>query len=349
MFSENMIYQKSLERFSDNINWNLLKNKSFLVIGATGLIGTYFIDLLMYVNEKYSLNMKIIAVARNEKYIKERFIEYLQNKLFEYCIIDINQHFKYSKNVDYILHLASNTHPVSYSKYPIETLLTNILGTYNVLNYAKTLVKNRIIFLSSVEIYGEPQTVNMKFKENDCGYINCNTLRAVYNEGKRAGEALCQAFINDYDMDIVIARLCRVYGPTMRLDDSKALSQFLKNGLEEKNIVLKSEGNQYFSYLYVGDVVNALLFLLMHGENKEAYNISDSDSDIKLKDLAKYIADQNKLKLIFDMPNEIEKKGFSKSSVAILDSKKINELGWKAKYDIFEGIKETLNIMSSKI
>lgn len=344
MFSQNKIYQKSLEVFSEDINWDIYSNKKILIVGATGLIGSYLIDMLMYVNKRQNKNIGIVAVARSEASVKERFEEYICNRNFRYIIADINNGFNYQEKVDYLLHLASNTHPLAYAEKPIETLMTNIHGTYNLLNYAKDFLNKRLLFLSSVEIYGQMENNITGYKEEDCGYLDCNSLRACYNEGKRAGEALCQAFIKEYDLDIVIPRLCRIYGPTMKLDDSKALSQFLKKAIKKENIVLKSPGEQYFSYLYVGDAVTALLHLLEFGIVGEAYNVADQKSNVKLKNLAKIIADHVGVDVSFEIADEIEQAGYSKASNAILDTKKINRLYWKAKYSINDGIKEVINI-----
>lgn len=348
MFSQNKIYQKSLELFSQDINWDIYSNKNFLIVGATGLIGSYLIDLLMYINKIQNRNIGIVAVARSEVYVKERFEEYLCNRNFRYIIADINNGFNYKERVDYLLHLASNTHPLAYAEKPIETLMTNIKGTYNLLNYAKDFLCKRFLFLSSVEIYGQIEDTQTGIKEDECGYIDCNSLRACYNEGKRAGEALCQAFIAEYGIDIVIPRLCRIYGPTMKNDDSKALSQFINSALENKNIVLKSSGEQYFSYLYVGDAVCAILHLLQFGLSGEAYNVADEKSQIKLKDLAKIIADHTSAKVVFELPDRIEQIGYSKSNNGILNTRKINDLSWCGKYSIYRGIKECLDICKIK-
>ena len=131
----------------------------------------------------------------------------------------------------------------------------------------------------------------------------------------------------------------------MRMDDSKALSQFIKNGINNENIVLKSEGTQYYSYTYVADAVSGLLAVLLNGETGEAYNIADEKSDIMLKDLAAIIAESVGRKVVFEIPNATEAAGFSKATKARLDSRKLQSLGWKAMYDIRTGIKRTISIL----
>ena len=172
-------------------------------------------------------------------------------------------------------------------------------------------------------------------------------MRAGYPESKRCGEALCQAYIAQKGLDIVIPRLTRSYGPTLLKTDTKALSQFLHKGVACEDIVLKSKGIQYYSYLYVMDSVSGLLTILLNGEKGEAYNISDDASDIMLKDLASIIAGYNNKQVFFEIPDAVESAGYSKATKARLDSTKLNLLGWHAKYDIKTGVYRTLDILNS--
>lgn len=248
-------------------------------------------------------------------------------------------------HVNYVLHLASNTHPMAYSTDPIGTITTNIMGVYNMLEFADRVHAERMAFVSSNEIYGENRGDVEKFDEKYLGYIDCNTMRAGYPESKRCGEALCQAYIAQKGLDVVIPRLTRSYGPTLLDSDTKALSQFLKKGLAHEDIVLKSAGTQYYSYTYVADAVAGLFIVLLCGEKGEAYNISDKASDIMLKDLAAIIAKASGTKVVFDVPDAVEAAGYSTATKARLDNRKITELGFKARYDIETGISRTLKIM----
>lgn len=336
---ENALYQEDISTIlSLNCEWGKFKNKVILITGATGLIGTVMVDMLLLLNEKFNLNLHLILISRHEKESDNENVIYLKH--------DISNILDYSSKIDYIIHLASNTHPKQYAINPVETITTNIFGTYNLLNLAKKNQNCRFLSVSSVEIYGENKNPNkIKFSEEDMGYLNCNTTRAGYCESKRTSESLCQSFNLQYGVDFVTARLCRCYGPTLKKDDSKALSQFLRNGINRQNIVLKSDGKQYYSYLYASDAASALLYLLLNGVTGEAYNVSDEKSDIHLKDLAQLIADNSGTKVIFELPDVTETKGFSKATIAILDSSKINKLGWFPCYSIQQGISRTLSIL----
>ena len=204
---------------------------------------------------------------------------------------------------------------------------------------------SRFLLLSSVEIYGENRGDTRYFQEDYCGYLNCNTLRAGYPEGKRVSEAMCQAYRQQYGVETVILRLPRSYGPTMRMSDSKAIAQFIKKGVNRENIVLKSRGNQLYSYAYSADAVLGILWALLCGETGQAYNLGDSKSDITLKELAELIAKYVGTEVVFDLPDEQEQKGYSTATTALMDAGRLKELGWNARYDIHTGICETIDIL----
>lgn len=340
-------YRKQIIEYSKyDLDWGTLKDKTFLITGATGMIGKSLIDLLMYKNEHDNLNCKIIALGRNKDKAFLRLGNYFSNSNFQFLEVDINDPIDINENkINYILHAASSTNPYQYSTEPIKTITANVIGTYNLLNLAYEKNIERFIFLSSVEIYGENRRDVEKFDEQYLGYIDCNTLRAGYPESKRTGEALCQAFIKEKNIDIVIPRLSRVFGPTVLDSDNKASSQFIRNGINEEDIILKSKGLQNFSYTYVFDAITGILTCLTKGKCGEAYNISDDKFDITLAEFAKICAEASNKKVIFDLPDEIEASGYSTATKALMDSAKLKELGWHTYSNIEERIDDTIKIL----
>lgn len=337
LYTEDIRYAAELP-----LPWEKLEGTAVLISGASGLIGSCLVDVIVHKNERDSLNCRVYAVGRNIEKAKERFDYCWKKEYFQFITHDIRERLDLRDTVGYAVHLASNTHPIAYSTDPIGTIMTNITGTKNMLDTALVNHARRFIFASSNEIYGENRGDTELFDEKYCGYIDSNTLRAGYPESKRCGEALCQAYQKQYGMDVVIPRFTRSYGPSMLSSDSKAISQFIKYAAAGEDIILKSEGNQYYSYTYMMDAVTGLLTVMLKGEAGEAYNISDQRSDIRLKDLAALIAGFAGKRVVFDLPSEMEKAGYSKATKARLNPEKVNKLGWQARYTIAEGIERTL-------
>lgn len=344
MFNENKTYRALIESIlTQDLNFSLLAEKRVLITGGTGLVGSVLVDTLCFLNERFSLNLHLVLVSRS----RSKFLERIGNrKNIEFISHDMTKPFEYGERVDYALHLAANTHPVAYATNPVETITTNFLGTMNLLELCAKNKGCRFVNISTVEIYGENKSECFRFSENDFGYIDCNTLRSGYNESKRLGESLCQAYLSQYGVEFVTARLCRCYGPTLQKDDSKVLSQFLFRAIDDKDIILKSKGEQHFSYIDVFSAIGAIIFIMLKGETGEAYNIADEKQDIKLKDLAELVARIGNVKVVLDLPNETEAKGFSKASVALLDATKLKRLGWKVLFDLKTGIENTMKILA---
>lgn len=344
---ENQRYLAMLDKLREAFpHWNRLEGKALYLSGGTGMLGSLLTDAVMMGNESLppERQCRVLATGRNLEAAKTRFSRWWDSPAFAFLEQDISRPLEgLPQNVDYWIHAASTTHPVAYATEPVNTILSNVLGTRNLLEQAKS--GSRFLLLSSVEVYGENRGDTEEFGESYCGYLDCNTLRAGYPEAKRVSEALCQAYIAEKNVDAVIIRLPRCYGPTMRMSDSKAAAQFIKKAVRGEDIVLKSAGEQLYSYAHAADAVLGVLWVLLAGEAGQAYNLADARSDIRLKDLAKLAADCAGTQVVFDLPSETERRGYSTASKALLDGRKLRRLGWEAQYDIASGIRETVEIL----
>lgn len=309
-----------------------------LVTGSTGLIGSCIIDVFLAANASFGKQFEIFALGRNEEKIKNRFGT---DEALHFVVQDVTKPITVA-GLDFIIHAASNADPKSYALYPSETIITNVFGAKNVLDYCKG--KNtRVLLTSSFEVYGKID--QDEYAEDQYGVVDLNLIRSCYPESKRTAEMLFKAYADEYGVECIIARLSSIYGPTMKENDSKAHAQFLRNAMAGENIVLKSKGEQIRTYCYVMDAVSGLLTVLFKGERGEAYNVANEHSVASIAELAQTIANYAGTKVVYNLPDDVENKGFSKPQNCILKTDKIKGLGWAGKYDLKAGINETLSIL----
>ena len=344
-FFEHPLYQEDVGAVAAApVDWEKLVGATVLISGATGMIGSLIVDVLM--KKRKDLGCRVICLGRSEPKARGRFPAYFdEGHGFSFVTADVAEGIPEVGPVDYVFHAASNTHPVAYASDPVGTILLGVTATDRMLSYAASHGCRRFLFASSNEIYGENRGDTEYFDESYLGYIDCNTLRAGYPEGKRCGEALCQAYRKAAGLDCVVVRFTRSYGPSLLPTDTKALSQFLRNALAGEDIILKSAGTQQYSYTYAADAASAFFYLLDKGADGEAYNVADPRSDVRLKDLAEAVARAAGTKVVFDLPDEVEAAGFSKATKALLDASKLRALGWQARFGIEEGIRRTIRVL----
>lgn len=339
-----MISNNEKKLFVDNVDLNKLHNKTLLITGATGLIGSYLIEQLIHYNLVKDGNIKIIGVSRNITKLEERFERY---SFLEFIQGDVSENITIPQDVDYIIHAASNANPKNFDNDPIGTIKANVYGTINYLELAKLKNVKNFVYLSSSEVYGEPYKKGTNYTEEDMGVVFPTKLRSCYTESKRMAENISLNYSKQYDVPVNIVRIAFAYGGTYLPTDDRVIPQFLNNALNDEDIILKSNGSLVRSYIYVYDVITAMLKVLLEGEKNEVYNVSNKNSNISIRDIAETIAKICDVQLQFDLPENEQAQGYAPFSQALLDSTKLEKIGWSPIYTFEEGINEV--IMSKKI
>lgn len=339
---ENEYYKKDLNDIASLSIFQYFEGRSFLITGATGLICSFIIDVLMYHNRLYNSHIKVYAISRNEQIAKQRFGAYWKEPNFKFVKQDISEPISINEPFDFIIHGASNASPQAYASDPVGTMKANIWGMANLLDFSINM-KSRILYISSSEVYGEGDGAD--FTETYSGYVNCLNPRSCYPSSKRAAESLCASYVEQYKQDVVIARPCHIYGPTMTSSDNRVIAQFMRNVLQNENIILKSAGTQIRSYCYVADCASAIFHILRNGITGEAYNIANSSSTVSIYEIAHIIASIGNKEVVQMNASLNESKGYSVVTRSVLDATKLEKLGWNAHYSINEGLKLTFSIL----
>ena len=226
--------------------------QTFLIAGGAGFIGSHLCEKLLNDGSKIICVDNLITGSRNN-------IEaFKNNSNFIFIKYDITQNLKLPDEIDGIFHLASpaspnKKSPRSYITYPIETLLANSIGTYNLLNLAKEK-RARFVYASSSEVYGNPSVSPQD--ESYFGNVSPNGIRSVYDEGKRFGEAMTMAYFRKYDLDTRIMRIFNTYGDRMQKDDGRVVSNFINQAIKDRPITVYGNGSQTRSFCFIDDFID---------------------------------------------------------------------------------------------
>lgn len=326
-----------------------LEGKSVMISGATGLIGSAIVDLLIRYNETHEGKITILAAGRSEVKMKDRFATYYSSPYFDFVPYDATSFtFHTDQTADYIIHGASNASPNRIVSEPVATMKSNLVGILTLLDYAKENDTEKVLFISSSEVYGKKEN-HTPFSENEYGFIDLLNPRNSYSISKCAAETLCVSYAEEYGVFVSIVRPGHVYGPTAVKTDDRVSSMWAYDAAQGKNIVMKSEGLQIRSYVYCLDCVSAIIKVLVRGENKKAYNISNPISIINIREMAQILCGIAGVELIIELPSEEERKSFNPMCNSSLESDSLQELGWRGIFDAKTGFTNTVNIIRESI
>lgn len=337
-------YWEDLRISSESIpNAPSLKGKRILVTGATGMLCSSIVDLFLFLNHEFDYGIKVYLAGRSRDLSLERFSSFSQDDSIEFVYFDATEleHVEFGSEIDYIIHGASNASPELYIQRPVDTMLANILGLSKMLDLAKDQGAQRLLYVSSSEVYGQ-KADSRPFKEEDYGYLDILHTRAGYPSSKRAGESLCVAYYMQHNVDVAIVRPGHIYGPSIRDSDNRASAQFTRQAVAGDAVEVKSKGSQLRSYCYSLDSASAVITVLLEGETANAYNISNPNSICTISEIAEAIAHAAGVSLRYDQFDGLFVANNSLMENSSLKSDKLQALGWKPAFDLELGTRRMI-------
>lgn len=340
----NKIVKQDLEEIvSENLPWEKLFNSTILVTGASGMLPSYMVEVLLYLNEIEKANITVIGIIRNKEKAGKRFAHYAGWQDLILIKHDIRSPFTYEGKVDYIIHAAGQASPKFYGADPVGTLESHAMGTANFLKFAVEKNVKCFLYFSSCSVYGNPSVEVID--EEFTGKISPMNLRSCYSLGKLAGENLCVAYGHQYGVPFKILRIAHTYSPVMPLDDGRVFSDFVANILNNEHIALNSDGTAERPMLYISDAVRAYFRILLEGKNAEAYNVA-SEEYTTIFNLAQTLTGlhpEKNLKVTFNKSVAAGYIAAEKNKTHIrFDVSKLKNLGWQQRYSIREGFERAV-------
>ena len=276
------IIKKDIEEIKNNLLEfeDEIKDHTFLITGGAGFLGSWFCDVVN------AFGGRIICVDDLSSGSEENIKHLLGRGNFKLIRQDICE-FSIDDDVDYVVNMACIASPPLYQKYPIKTLDTNVLGTRNVLEFAKRKKVKRFLFTSTSEVYGDPEEHPQK--ETYWGRVNPIGPRACYDESKRFAEALALSYFRKYGLDVRIVRIFNTYGPGMKHDDGRVIPNFITQALRGEAITVYGDGKQTRSFCYIEDMVEGLeRVMFSEGISGEVFNLGNPE-EYTVMDVARIV------------------------------------------------------------
>lgn len=304
------------------------EGSAVFVTGATGLIGSQIVNALACCDRKVT----VIALARSMEKARAAFGGFLDTGAVQVCLGDVAEPLKVEGKVDYIIHGASPTSSRFFVEKPVETIFTALNGTRNVMELAREKQVKKVVYLSSLEVYGVPDGSKEYISETDYGYIDSMQVRSSYSEGKRMAECVCVSYAKEYGVPVCVARLSQTFGSGVAYNDGRVFAEFARCAIEGRDIVLHTQGKTLRTYCYTTDAIIALLTLMLRGEPGQAYNVTNMDTAITIRDMAELVCSlvpEKGIKVCIDIPEDVSAFGYNPEMVIRLSSSKLQSLGWQ--------------------
>lgn len=347
-----VIFQEDIEILAEKINkLKALKNKTVLVTGATGLLGSQLIKAFLCCNRIYNENIRVLALARSRENAQAAFGGILGRDNFKMIYGDVMQPVSIEENIDYIMHGAGITgNSKNHIVHPTVTINTAVLGTHNILELAKEKNISGMVYFSSWEIYGITDPSKDCIRENDYGYMDVMEVRRCHGESKRLCENMCLAYSSEFGVPVSIGRIPLTFGPGVRKVDNRVFAQFARSVINKTDIVLKTTGETLRNHCYIRDALYALLIIMIKGSRCESYNIVNPDTAMSIIDMANMVSnlfEDSKINVRIEL-DDPKKYGYNPNLKCLLNSDKLQALGWKPEVGIEEMFRRMILSMKNE-
>ena len=323
------------------MDYTAFNGKRIMITGASGLIGRSLVAALIK-----NSTAKIVALVRNEQKAKTIFAGLPQDRI-EYYVSDVTALEPKNISIDYVVHAANQTASKAFIEHPVEVIESSIAGTRNVLEFAKVNAVESFVYLSTMEVYGAPSTSD-KIYETSPAYLDSTAIRSSYPESKRVCECLCAAYFAEYGVPAKIVRLTQTFGEGVEYSDKRVFAEFARCAIGGRDVVLKTKGETERNYLYVGDAVTAILTVLLHGKNGEAYNAANEETYCSIAEIAESVAanfGDGKVKVVIEDNGNAEKLGYAPVLKMNLATDKLRALGWEPEVGLTETFARLIDYM----
>ena len=327
------IQQQDLElAAAGSLPWEKLDGAGVLITGATGLVGSQLVKTLLAANRIHGIRCRVIAMVRSREKAARVFGHLLERDALELYFGDVTKPMDIEGSVDYVIHAASQTASKEFVTHPVETIDTSFIGTKNILEMAREKQCRSVVYVSSMEAYGNPGPMPRRAVESDLGYIDNLNVRSCYSEGKRFCECLCACYSSEYGVNVKIARLSQTFGAGVSHTENRVFAQFAKSAMNGTDIVLHTKGQSYGNYCYTADAVAGLLTVMLKGENGQAYNVVCEAATMRIAEMAQMVASEiagGKIQVVFDIPESALVYGYAPDVELRLSGQKLRDLGWE--------------------